>query len=134
MAVLELLGEGVQVVRVLSRGAGDVKDGDLGAVSVDVQVGHVRHAALQEQGVVVLDQVRCQAGLALAANGVHDPHDGPVVGLVSQDVQDVALPWARLKGLVVDLGLAQLQELLEAPLVLDHGRGVRERQIAEAGA
>lgn len=134
VAVLQLLREGVQVVRALSRAAGDVKQDDPGAVGLCVDQCHVLHAPLQEHCAVVLDEVGGQPGLAQAADLVKQPHDLAVVRVLLQVLHDVPLPGARVKLLVCDLWLAQVNQALQAVVELDDGSRHLHGQVLHGGA
>lgn len=77
-AALELLGEGVQVLHVLELGPRHVDHDDRLLV---VAVRHVLHAALQQNGAVLQNQVLGQPGLPAVAGGVVHPEDVAVVGV-----------------------------------------------------
>lgn len=57
-SILELLGKGKEVLGVLGLGARDV-NADNGLLVV--QVCHIQHAALKDNGVVLQNQVACEA-------------------------------------------------------------------------
>lgn len=88
-AVLELLGEGVQMFGVVSLGTCDVNADDGLLV---VQVGHILDLALEDDSFVLQNQVLCQPGLAFVALGVGDPEDLAVVGGEDKEIQNLLLP------------------------------------------
>jgi len=90
-AVLELLSHGVQVVSVLSRSPGDVKDADRGPV-VFVGVSHVLDPSRELDGRPHGHEVTRQTGLASVASSVSDPDDVAIISSSIQLLQNMGLP------------------------------------------
>lgn len=115
-SILELFSKAVQVGHVVSLAAGDVEDDDWLLV---VGVGHVAHPAAENDSLLLAAQIVSEARFALAALGVIDPGDVPVICWLLKLLDDIGLPWSGLEVSVPVRFSKQFLILLQAHMASD---------------